>query len=204
MFRRRLKSGVSQVQRRAFLITGMAAGLATAAEAADVANEGFTGFSGAGAIPLERQTAVLKNKSRDPVGAVMVNFYQLWGSASRVRFTVATVPSFVVNGPADADPQARYGLFRLTVAKGARHLQTGRTFPNGRTNLNIQSRSKVPFTASRYGADFFKLDLAEPLTAGEYAWTITPTLATKFDGVTDGFGGKTGDPQHGVFAFGVD
>jgi hypothetical protein len=188
------------VQRRAFLITGLAAGLASTADAAEAVNEGFAGLSTRGAISLERQTAVLKSKSRDPVGAVLVIFYQLWGSRSRVRFTAETIPSFVVNGPADADPQARYALFRLAAAKGARHLETGRSIPAGQTNLDIQARSKVAFTAARYGADFFKLDVTAPLTPGEYAWVKAEALSTKFYGI----GGQSGDPQASVFAFGVD
>ena len=191
------------MQRRAFLISGLAAGLASTAHAAEAVAEGFTGFAADGAIPLERQTAVMKSKTRDPVGAVMVNFYQLWGSRSRVRFTPATVPSFVVNGPADADPLTRYALFRLAVAKGARHLETGRTIPNGQTNLNIQARSKVAFTAARYGADFFKLEVAAPLEPGEYAWVSLATVGSKSGG-WEGFGGKSGEPEVAVYAFGVD
>ena len=191
------------MQRRAFLISGLTACFASAARAADAVVEGFTGYSMAGAIPLERQTAVMKLKTRDPVGAVMVNFYQLWGAGSRVRFTPATVPSFVVNGPADVDPLTRYALFRLTVAKGARHLETGRTVSGRATNLNIQERYKVAFTAARYGADFFKLDVSAPLTPGEYAWVSVATVGSKAFG-WEGFGGKDGKPEIAVYAFGVD
>lgn len=188
------------MQRRAFLITGLTAGLVSAAGAAEAVTEGFTGFSASGTTSLERQTAVMKSKTRDPIGAVQVIFYQLWGARSRVRFTSSSLPSFVVNGPPEADPQTRYALFRLAVAKGARHLETGRDIPSGSTNLNIQARSKVAFTAARYGADFFKLDVAEPLTPGEYAWVSLETLGTKFYG----FGGKAGEREVAVYAFGVD
>lgn len=179
------------------------AGLAPAARAADAVVEGFSGFSATGAIPLERHTGVMKVKKRDPVGAVMINFYELWGERSRVRFTPATVPSFVVNGPADGDPMARYALFRLTVAKRARHLETGRTIGGGQTNLNIQERFKVAFTAVRYGADFFKLDVVNPLTPGEYAWVSAGAVGSKSGG-WEGFGGKDGAPTIGIYAFGVD
>ncbi len=187
------------MDRRAFLLTASAAGLATPVMAATPTTEAFTGLVGGAAVDLERQVAAFKQQMKAMGYGGADVFYELKGAASPVRFTAASAPAFLIVAPADQDPQTRFGLFSLTPVKNTRRLTTGKVNPLGYGTRSTKNQAAVAFTATRYGQDAFQLTPDAPLPAGEYGLAIAPSLGNN----SWGWGGRGGGNQP-VFAFGVD
>jgi hypothetical protein len=188
------------MHRRAFILT--AAAFAASPALAQVGPEKpdeFAALAGDALTPLEKQTALFKQQMKAMGYGGADVFYELKGAASPVRFSAASLPSFVVRAPADLDPQERFGLFKLTISRNTRRLATGKVNPLGYGTRNTKAQSAVEFAAVRHGGDFFKLDPTAPLEPGEYALAVAPKLGNN----TWGWGGRGGGNQP-VFAFGVD
>ncbi|HYE46896.1 MAG TPA: hypothetical protein VEA44_14130 [Caulobacter sp.] len=188
------------MQRRAFLITGLAAGLSTTVRAAGAAQEGFTGVDRAGqVVQFERQTAVFRRQVIANGYAGEWILYELVRPKSPVRFPAAAIPGFAVQPPSGADPVKRYGLFRLETVGRTRRFVTGQGLAQGVGTRDLRERHRVALAASPYGGGYVRLDPAAPLLPGEYALTVAETLGTKMYAR----GGIPGTHQ-AVYAFGVD
>ncbi|MBI1405206.1 MAG: hypothetical protein GC145_03660 [Caulobacter sp.] len=187
------------MNRRSFLLSAAATGLATPALAARPAPvPAFTAVVDDASVTLEAQIAAFKSRTKAMGYGGADIFYELKGAASPVRLAAGQAVSFFSNEPETIDPQQRFGLFRLTPVKATRRLTTGKVNPFGYGTRNVKNQAAVEFSTVRDGG-LWRITPTEPLTPGEYGLALAPNLGNN----TWGWGGRGGGNQP-VCAFGVD
>lgn len=120
-------------------------------------------------MPLERQNANMKAKSKAFGIGGSSSFYEIKGDKSKVRLKAGKPMEFVVRGiPRQIDPSQMIQMVQFNVKKGKRRWQFGGSGAFGTNAGTTFDEGAIMFNAAPYGKESLKISPAEPLEPGEY------------------------------------